>query len=374
MSEAMMNALVGAAFEGADVRGDDALARDVLALKGEVERINRAAVVARRPALGGASHASFAGEYLRKGLEGGLEVKRLSGATPGEGGVAVPPELDGAIETLLAAQSPMRRLARVVRVGTANYRKLVATGGFASGWVSETAGRPETATPSFVEVAPPVGELYANPAASQAMLDDAMFDVEGWLAGEVAAEFARAESEAFVTGDGVGKPKGFLRYPTGAAGDGARPFGVVQRVASGAAGAFAADTAVDRLIDVVHALQTGYRQGASWVMNGSTLAALRKLKDADGVPLWRAGLADGQASTLLGYPVFEVDAMPDIADGEPAIAFGNFAAAYLIADRAETSVLRDPFTNKPFVHFYATRRVGGALVNAQAIKLLTFSA
>ncbi len=318
--------------------------------------------------------SAFGDSYLRKGIEAGLETKRLSMGVAAEGGLAVPLEIDQRIEMTLKQVSPIRSIADVVKVGSANYRKLVAVGGFASGWVAETAGRTETATPTFAEVAPPMGEIYANPAATQAMLDDAMFDVEGWLAREIAVEFARAESVAFVTGSGVSQPKGFLTYPVATAADATRPFGTLQYVASGAAGAFAASNPSDKLIDLVHSLRAPYRQGAVWVMNSNTIAAVRKFRDSTGDFIWRSGLQEGEASTLLGYPVVEVDAMPDIAANSLSIGFGQFGSAYVIAERGETGVLRDPYSNKPFVHFYATRRVGGALVNSEALKLMRFSA
>jgi HK97 family phage major capsid protein len=285
----------------------------------------------------------------------------------------VPIEIDAVIDRVLRAQSPIRSIAQVVDVGSANYRKLITTTGVVSGWVSETAARPGTDTPDFAEIAPPMGELYANPAASQAMLDDAMFDVEGWLGGEIGREFARAEGVAFVTGDGVNKPRGFLAAASSAVDDATRPFGTLQFIASGAAGGFAASNPQDRLIDLVHALSAPYRQGANWVMNSSTLARVRKMKDSTGAFLWQPSLAIDQPATLLGYPVVEAAAMPDVAVDSLSIAFGNFQAGYLIAQRRETVVLRDPFTNKPFVHFYATRRVGGAVIDSRAIKLMRFS-
>ena len=219
---------------------------------------------------------------------------------------------------------------------------------------------------------PPAGELYANPAASQAMLDDAAFDVEGWLANEIATEFARAEGQAFVNGSGVARPKGFLTYPVTSDADATRAFGTLQYVATGAAGGFAAASPADRLVDLVQSLRAPYRQGASFVMNAATLAVIRKFKTADGAFLWQPGLAEGRADTLLGYPVVESEDMPDIAANSLSVAFGNFRAGYLVAERGETAILRDPFTHKPFVHFYAVKRVGGGV--SEAIKLLKFAA
>jgi HK97 family phage major capsid protein len=294
--------------------------------------------------------------------------------TDAAGGYAVPEEIDSEIGRLLTSISPIRSIANVVKVGSAGYRKLVTQGGTPSGWVSETAGRPETATPSFIEVAPPFGELYANPAASQAMLDDSAFDVEAWLAQEIATEFARAEGSAFVGGSGVNRPKGFLSSPTAIQVDSLRPFGTLQYIATGVAGGFPGAAPQDKLIDLVQSLRPPYRQGASFVMNSATAARIRKFKTDDGAFLWQAGLAAGQPDTLLGYPVVEAEDMPDIAADAMAIAFGNFRVGYLIAERTETQILRDPFTNKPFVHFYATKRVGGQVANSEAIKLLKFAA
>lgn len=325
-----------------------------------------------RPVLAGAK-AVEGGDWLRKGGEADTETKAATIAVAPKGGVAVPITIDGVIDAVLLAESPIRSIAQIVDVGSANYRKLITTGGVISGWVSETAGRPETGTPDFAEIAPPMGELYANPAASQAMLDDAMFDVEAWLGAEIGREFARAEGVAFVSGDGTNKPRGFLAGPTSAADDTTRAFGTLQFVTSGAAGALATVNPQDRLIDLVHALAAPYRQGASWVMNASTLARIRKMKDADGAFLWQPSLTADQPATLLGYPVVEAAAMPDIAADSLSIAFGNFRAGYLITQRRETVVLRDPFSNKPFVHFYATKRVGGAVVDSRAIKLMKFS-
>lgn len=302
-----------------------------------------------------------------------LEAKAATIAAPAKGGVAVPREIDAVIGRVLAAASPIRAIAQVVEVGSAHYRRLFTTSGVVSGWVAETTGRPETETPDFAEIAPPMGELYANPAASQAMLDDAGFDVEAWLGEEIGREFARAEGVAFVSGDGVNKPSGFLTAPVAAAGDAARPFGTLQFVTSGAAGNFVASNPQDRLIDLVHALASPYRQGAVWVMNSATLARIRKFKTSDGAFIWQPSLGPDQPQTLLGYRVVEVDAMPDIAADSLSIGFGNFEAGYLIAQRAETTVLKDPYSNKPYVHFYATRRVGGAVLDSRAIKLMRFS-
>ena len=346
-----------------------ALRSDVDEVKARVDKIGRAAA---RPAIGGTEEAApevkgFVDSYLRR--DATAEYKSISGAVPSDGGYAVPRQIDAMIARELTEISPIRAISQVVQTGSAGYRKLVSTGGTASGWVSETAGRPETDTPNFAEIAPPTGELYANPAASQAMLDDAGFDLESWLASEIAMEFARAEGAAFVGGNGNNQPLGFLSAPVSTAEDALRSFGTLQYVGSGDADGFDANPDA-RLIDLVHTMKAGHRQGASFVMNSATLAEVRKLKTADGAFLWQPGLVEGQPDRLLGYPVVEAEDMPDIAAGAFPIAFGNFRHGYLIAERSATQVLRDPFTNKPFVHFYATKRVGGQVLDSNAIKLL----
>ncbi len=348
------------------------LRSDVDEVKARLERVSRAAA---RPSLaGGETQApevkGFVDGYLRQGLTS--ELKSISGATLGEGGYAVPRQIDAAISAILLKTSPIRSIAQVVQVGSAGYRKLITTGGTASGWVSETAARPITNTPTFVEIVPPSGDLYANPAASQAMLDDAAFDLEPWLANEISMEFARAEGAAFVNGTGTNQPRGFLGAPNSALADATRPFGTLQFLVSGNAATLGTSPEL-KLIDLVHSLKAGHRQNATWVMNAATLAEVRKLKATDGSFLWQPGIAAGQPDRLIGYPVVEAADMPDIAANALPIAFGNFQAGYLIAERSATSILRDPFTNKPFVHFYAVKRIGGQVLDSEAIKLLKIS-
>jgi HK97 family phage major capsid protein len=364
------------------VARQDQAEADIAALRSDVDevksRLDKVARAATRPAMGGVTPASDAPEvksfvdgYLRRGQE--TELKSITSTTPADGGFAVPRQIDAAIVSRLAKMSPIRSIAQVVQTGTAGYRKLVATTGVASGWVSDAAPRPETTTPQFAEIAPPSGDLYANPAASQGMLDDAAFDLETWLAGEIANEFARAEGAAFVKGTGTNQPEGFLTGAKATTDDSVRAFGTVQYIGSGSATGLG--TALDaKLIDLIHTLRSGHRQGAVFVMNSTTMAAVRKLKTADGAFLWQPGLVEGQPNRLLGYPVIEAEDMPDVAGGAFPIAFGNFRNGYLIAERSATRVLRDPFTNKPFVHFYATKRIGGKVLDSNAIKLLKIEA
>ncbi len=361
------------------VARQDAAEQALAALRGDVDevksRLDKVGRAALRPALSGNAGESlelkgFVDGYLRHGRE--AELKSLTGNVLADGGFAVPREIDALITAQLKAISPIRAIAQVVQVGSAGYRKLVSSSGTASGWVSETAARPETGTARFNEIAPPMGELYANPAASQSMLDDAAFNLEEWLAGEIATEFAKAEGAAFISGNGTNQPRGFLAAPTSTAADTTRPFGTLQFSVTGNTGGFDAAPEL-KLIDMVHSLKAAHRQGAVFVMNSKTLATVRKFKAADGSFLWQPGL-DGQPARLLGYPVIEAEDMPDVAANAYPIAFGNFRNGYLIAERRATTILRDPFTNKPFVNFYATKRVGGQVLDSDAIKLLRVAA
>ena len=366
-----------ASFDALEQEDDGiaALEQELATLKA---RIEEGVIAAQRPALEAAGVKSAGGSafterYIRKGIEAGVELKSVDNASTGAGGFAIPREIDEKIEKTLVAISPIRAIANVVKVGSSNYRKLITSGGTPSGWVGFEAARPETNTPTFSEIVPANGELYANPAASQHMLDDAMFDVEGWLANEIATEFARAEGMAFVKGNGTNQPLGFLSSPNATTADGTRPMGTLQFIGTGAAGAFPASNPADKLIDLVQSLRSPYRQGAVFVMNSATAAAVRKFKTADGAFMFQPSLAAGQPASLLGYPLIEAEDMPDIAAGSLSIAFGNFKAGYVIAERNATSILRDPYTHKPYVHFYATKRVGGQVVNSEAIKLLKFA-
>lgn len=354
-----------------------ALRGDLAEVKGRIDKANRAAL---RPMIGsmigGEADASpemqgFVDGYLRMGRE--TELKSLSIGSAADGGFAVPRPIDAEIARRLVKISPVRSVANVVQTSTSGFRRLISIGGTASGWASEGGARIETNSPKLAEIVPPLGELYANPSATQQMLDDAAFDVGTWLASEIATEFARAEGAAFISGTGTNQPRGFLTGTPTAQNDAVRPFGTLQFIASGNATAF--DTAPEsKLIDLVFAMKAALRQGAVWMMNSATLAAVRKFKSADGSFLWQAGIVDGQPSRLLGYPVVEAEDMPDIGAGAFPIAFGNFKAGYLIAERTATTILRDPYTNKPYVQFYATRRVGGQVLDSDAIKLLRVSA
>ena len=322
-------------------------------------------------------HKAAFGKFLRKGIDDGLgelQQKAYNITTDADGGYAVPEELDREILDKLVDVSAIRSIATVRQIGTSDYKKLVNVRGTASGWVDEDDARSATSSASFAQVTPYMGELYAYPQATQQMLEDVFFNAESWITDEVATEFARAEGAAFVSGDGTKKPKGFLAYTTALTVDASRAFGTLQHVASGAAADFAASNPQDKLLDLVYALKAGFRANARWVMNKGILADVRKFKDSTGQYIWRPGLEAGAPDTLLGYGITEAEDMPAKAANALSIAFGDFKRGYLIVDRIGTQTLRDPYTNKPYVGFYVRKRVGGCVVDSEAIKLLKFAA
>ena len=305
--------------------------------------------------------------YLRAGDESGLarlDTKALNTGTDEQGGYLAPPELDRLIEARLLAASPMRQIASVRQTSAGVYRKPVGLGA-ASAWVGESAARPETTAPDLSLLEFPAGELYAMPAATQTLLEDSYADIDAWLADEVEAAFAAQESAAFVSGDGVNKPKGFLDYTI--VSEASHAWGQIGSVA----GDFAAANAADQLIDLIYTPKSQFRAGGRFVMNRRTVAAVRKLKDGSGQYLWQPGTG-GDPATILGYPVTEIEDMPDIGVGNAAIAFGDFRRFYLIADRQGARVLRDPYSAKPYVLFYTTKRVGGGVQNFDAVKVMVF--
>lgn len=317
-------------------------------------------------------HKSAFMQFIRKGRDDGLgelQAKALQTSVEADGGYAVPEELDRNVLTLLKNVSPMRQVCGAMTVSTPDYKKLVSLGGAGSGWVGEVAARPATGTPTIAQIAAFMGEIYANPQATQTSLDDMFFNAEQWLADEVAREFAEKEGAAFLTGDGVNKPKGLLAYALDLAGDAARAFGTLQKIHSGTAGDF---DDMD-IVKMIYSLKAGYRTGATWMMPMLTLFKVRTLKDTTGNYLWRAGLEAAQPSSLLGYGITENEDMPAVAAASNAILFGDFKQAYTVVDRIGTRVLRDPYTNKPNVGFYTTKRVGGMVTDSQAVKVLTLS-
>jgi len=330
-----------------------------------------------------AEHQHAFQAFARKGIDNGLrdleiQAAMSTGSDP-DGGYAVPTTIDSTIEKLLLDLSPMRKICTVIPIDTPNYHKLVNTAGTASGWVGETDARPETSSPTLAKLLPYLGEIYANPGATQTSLDDLGFNVEQFLAESIGEEFALREGEALITGTGIKTPKGLLTFPTATTADATRAFGTLQHLVTGDATGFKVASATvspaDILVDLLYSVRRPYRQGAVWMMNSNTLSVISKFKDAvNGLPIWQRGLSEAQPSTLLGYAIEENENMPDIGADAFPIAFGNFKRAFVIVDRSQTRMLRDPYTSKPYVMFYSTRRVGNFLQNSQAVKLLKISA
>ena len=287
-----------------------------------------------------------------------------------EGGYLAPTEWDRTITDKLVLVSPMRQICGVQSTSKNAYTKLFNMGGTGSGWVGETAARPETATGEFAPLTITTGEIYANPGATQQILDDAEINLESWLAGEVQAEFAKQEGLAFLSGDGANKPKGLLTYITGGANAAAHPFGAITQVNSGAAAAITADG----VISIIYDLPSAFTGNARFLMNRKTQGQVRKLKDGQGNYLWQPSYVAGQPATLAGFAVTEVPDMPDVAANANAVMFGDFKQGYLIVDRIGVRVLRDPYTKKPYVLFYTTKRVGGAVVNPECMRALKIAA
>jgi HK97 family phage major capsid protein len=362
----------------------------------KVDRINRAldeqkriiddlALAAARPAMGGETkiandratreRKSAFDRYVRKGdasAFNALELEAMSVGSNPDGGYVVPLEIEQTIDRVLAKVSPIRALATVRQIGSNVYRKPVSTTDAGTGWVAETDARPQTSTPALAAIDFPAMELYAMPAATQTLLDDAEVNIEEWLASEVQTVFAEQEGAAFINGNGTTQPKGILSYTNIA--DASWVWGDLGYIASGAAGAFASSNPSDELLDLAYAPKQAYRANATWVMNRKTEAAIRKFKDSTGNYIWQPATVAGQPASLFGFPVAVAEDMPDIAANSYSIAFGDFARGYLVVDRVGIHVLRDPYSAKPYVLFYTTKRVGGGVQNFEAIKLMKFAA
>jgi HK97 family phage major capsid protein len=351
----------------------------------KLERLNRRlddlALKSARPQLSGREPRSGVSlqqkaafeTYVRRGDNRALadiEAKALSVGSNPDGGYLVPAETEAAVNMALKAISPIRAIATVRQVSGTVYKKPFSTTTPGTGWVGETAARPETTTPTLAELSFPTMELYAMPAATSTLLDDAAVDIDGWIADEVRDAFAQQEGNAFVVGNGVNKPKGFMDYPKVA--NASWAWGSLGFIATGVAGDFPASNPGDKLLDLVYAAKAGYRANGSFVFSRTTQAVVRKLKDGDGTYLWQPSAKPGESATLMGIPVAESEDMPGIGTDAYAIAYGDFRRGYLIVDRIGIRVLRDPYSAKPYVLFYTTKRVGGGVQDFDAIKLLKF--
>jgi HK97 family phage major capsid protein len=368
-----------------DVVLEEKLARLNNTIDVQGRRIDEITLKSARPALGGEraqlrsasaiEHKAAFDAYVRNGEATGLralEGKAMSVGSNTDGGYLVPPEIETTIGQRLTAISPIRGIAGVRTISGNVYKKPFMTAGPAVGWVGETDARTQTASPTLDELSFPAMELYAMPAATATLLEDSAVNIDQWLAQEVEQVFAAQEGTAFVTGDGSNKPKGFLNYTTVA--QASWSWGNIGYIASGAAGAFPSSNPSDVLVDLIYAVNAGYRQNGAFVMNRKTQSAIRKFKDTQGGYLWQPPAAAGGKATLMTFPVIESEDMPDIAATSLSIAFGDFNRGYLVVDRAGVTVLRDPYSAKPYVLFYTTKRVGGGVQDFDAIKVMKFAA
>lgn len=368
---------------GADVVTEEKLARIDHALDDTKSRLDRLALEMSRPRIGGKlvddhsgrEHKSAFNHYMRSGEASGLkalEAKALSRGSGADGGYLVPLPTERDVLRRLAKFSPIRAISSVREISGASLRRAFSTTGPAAGWVAEADPRPQTNNQQLADMTFPAMELYAMPAATQALLDDAVVDIEQWIAEEVQTAFAEQEGAAFVAGDGVNKPKGFLSYTTVA--DASWIWGNIGYVLTGAAGAFAASDPSDALVNLVYALRAGFRQNGKFVMGRRAQSLVRQFKTTTGDYIWAPPATADAGASLMNFPVIEAEDMPDPAANSLSIAFGDFERGYVVVDRVGIRVLRDPYSAKPYVLFYTTKRVGGGVQNFEAIKLLKFAA
>lgn len=372
-----IEAKVNRAMLGSDVKGDEKAAAELGLFNAEVKARSASRgkhAAADLDANGYADYRKAFASYVRGGLDvlGDAEKKALSATVDPDGGYLVPADMSGRIVARTFETSPMRDYAAVQVISTDALEGLYDLNpGVSGGWVSEKAVRSETSTPQLGKWRIEVGEQYANPAATQRILDDAVINVEAWLAMKTGDILGRTENAAFVTGDGIGKPRGFASYTTAATIDALRAWGTFEHVNTGAAGAFLAGA--DVLLDVIGAFKPTYiNANTAWYTNRAAITAVRKLKDSTGIYLWQPGMTAGQPQTLLTFPVRLMQDMAALASGSLSMALGDMSQTYQIVQRAGITTLRDPFTNKPYVHFYSTARVGGGAVDFEALKFVRF--
>ncbi|MBI1620758.1 phage major capsid protein [Aquamicrobium zhengzhouense] len=367
--------------KSADVVTTEKVDRISEALDRQKRAIDEFVLKRARPALGrdgqkgvaDLEHKEAFESYMRSGEEQKLrtiETKDMSYGSNVDGGYVVPQTIEAEIGRRLAEISPIRAIASVRQVSGPTLRKPFTVTGPVASWAAETGSRTKTDSPVLDQLQFPTAELYAMPAATPSLLEDAVVDLDQWIVSEVETAFAEKEGDAFINGSGTNQPKGFLAYDQ--EDDSTRSWGEIGTLDTGEDGAFAATSPADKLLDLIYALKAGYRQNAHWVMNRKTQAMIRKMKDSEGNYLWQPPTSAGARAMLLGFPLVEAEDMPDVAAGATPIAFGDFKRGYLIVDRAGVRVLRDPYSAKPYVLFYTTKRVGGGIQDFDAIKLLKF--
>lgn len=364
-----------------DPLDEEKMARLEASLDSTEKRLKQMEAFANRPSVETtsdpfSSHQHAFMDYIRKGLDTPLhlyERKALSTTTDRDGGYLVPSGLHDRLYSTLQATSVMRPIASVREISTSVLELLIDKDTADAGWVSETQERGETRTPDVAKIRIPVHEMYSKPRATQKLLDDALLNVEEWLSQKIAQKMAAMENVAFIQGEGANSPRGILSYETALKAE--WRWGRIEEIRTGVNGDFLEDAGEIQLQDIFFSLKPSYLPGASWLMSRSAQARIRRLKDSEsGRYLWEPPLAGVMTPTLLGYPVSVSDDMPPLVRGETskAIIFGNFKEGYQIVDRSGIRVLRDPYSAKPYVEFYTTRRVGGDVLNFEALKILNF--
>ncbi len=317
------------------------------------------------------------GKFLRKGenaISSDAERKAMSVGSDADGGFLVTPDTSGKIVTRVFDTSPIRQLAMVQTIGTDALEGLKDIDQAGAGWVGEGNPRPATTTPQVGSWRIPTFEMYAMPETTQKVLDDANVDVEAWLAGKVADRMARLEATAFVIGTGVSQPRGFATYPTAATADTTRSWGTFEHVGTGVNGDFAVNNPADIFFDLIGKFKPFYLQNAKFITGRLAVAKVRKFKETTtNAYMWQPGLQKGEPESLLGYPIVKAEDMPALGANSLSLAFGDLGQVYQIVDRAGVRILRDPYTNKPYVRFYTTRRVGGDCVQFEALKFIKFA-
>jgi HK97 family phage major capsid protein len=297
--------------------------------------------------------------------------KSLTSSDGNSGSYLIPESVVRSIQEKISRNNCMRNLCKITSIRNDNLEILLDKKDGEAGWVSEVQERSETETPELNRLQISVHEMYAKPRVSQKILDDSQINVEFWLSEKIADKFAMMENLSFIQGDGEGKPKGFLSYPRKKFGEG--NFGSLEEIATGIDGGL---DSVDVLIDTIGSLKTSYLNGCVWLMSRGALTCIKRLKDyVTDKHIWQPSANHDKADTLFGFPVVVSDDMPALVPSKKStsIAFGNFYHGYQIVDRNDFNILRDPFSAKPFVEFYTTKRVGGDVVDFDAIKLINFS-
>ena len=292
--------------------------------------------------------------FIRKGIKSDFVTKSFNGGAD-DGGVLITSSLSQQIIAGINASSPMRQLSSVESISTRSLDIVVEDGAFASGWVTEAGTRSDTDTPHLRKKTIHAHEIYAQPKATQSIIDDSEINIENWLVSRLTDSFVKLENEAFILGDGNNKPFGLLTNTD------------ISRIDIGTT------VEAEMLLNLINSLEEGYLANASFLMNRKTLSAIQALTDKTGRFIWQQSLSDPLKQTIFGVPVVITSYMPDVAKDSLSIAIGDFKSAYKIVDRSNINLVRDPYTDKPYIKFYAVKRVGGDVINPDAVKFAKFS-